>query len=183
MARSLRRYRRELVADIRETIPDESHEIATRLAERVVAYVEIQSDRRRLFAVKVLHDGVTAIRYDLKAALAAAIALVGGVVGANLISAGAAVAGCLIALCGMRKPILTDVAHVLVALHQLGGNSTIVELSERLSELGHDMSTAQLRERIADLDNLGAIHSENELVSLKEWVLIKYHERRDKIIA
>lgn len=176
MARSFRRYRSDLKAEVINALQRSDTNLAAELATAVVGRTEIDTQPPKLFSVKVLHSGITAIRYDLTAALKAAVSVAGGAVGGNLIAAGIAVVGCLLALKGVRREIADELAYVLLALERRNGTATTSELLETLTSMGIQFSEHDLKERIIDLSEIGAVQAAHNVVSLQERVIVKYLE-------
>jgi hypothetical protein len=144
------------------------------LSEIVVSHVHFAPEGPGLFSIKVCHSGVTPIRYDLTAALVAALGLVGGIIGANPVSAAAAVLTCLISLKGIRKSVTDAHAYILLALHDRGGSQTVGELGNTIRDAGRPLSDVEVRERLFDLAQLDAISIEGDIVRLEERVIVRY---------
>jgi len=168
----------QLFSDYREQlarrVSEQSHGTPRQFIDAIVSQVHYASEGPELYQIKVCHDGVTAIRYDLSAALTAALGVVGGVVGANPVSAAAAVLTCLIALRGLRRGVTEDEARVLLGLRLNGGRSTLSDLGEVVRQLAPSMSDFEIRERLHDLAQLDAVSVTGDIATLQESVILRY---------
>jgi len=167
-------YRTQLLSYVSQEMSLAPDDLARQLTSATVDHVHFAPEGPELFSVGICHDGVTPIRYDLWAALTAAIGLAGGFVGANALSAAAAVLACLIALRGVRRRVSDGEGNILLALHRLGGEAALETLGETIRDMGLAMSETEVRERLFDLVQLGAVSLTADVARLEERVIVRY---------
>lgn len=148
--------------------------VAERVATSLASPLSIdQRDGPHLFKLRVCDEGVTVVRYDLKLALGAAIACIGGVVGANAVSAAMAVLGAILALRGARTRPHPDTGRVLLALNALGAGK-VKDIKAWLDGGNLSLSEMVIRERLADLLQDGAVAVDVEVFRLTETMFVTY---------
>jgi hypothetical protein len=166
-------YQTQLVSSISKEVSLPPGDAAL-LSSTVVKHVVFAPEGPELFTVAVCQDGITPIRYDLWASLGATLSLAGGAVGGDPIAAAIAVLGCLVTLRGIRRRVSDDEGYVVLALYQLGGKAPIETIADAIREMKVSMSTDQIRERVFDLVQLGAVSLTGDEVKLNERVMVRY---------
>lgn len=174
MAKLFTDYRKELVVFVAEQTPEASVDLVKKVSEQV----HFVADGPQIYSIEVCHDGVTSIRYDLAAALTVALGLVGGLVGATLLSAVVAVLTCLVGIRGIHRRISNDEAEVLLALHSRGGELTLSELCEVVRQQRPELSEEEIKERLFDLVQLEAASVVSDIAKLEERVFVRYSTLR-----
>lgn len=174
MAQLFSEYQKDLLSCVSYELPPALGELAQRLSSAVVDNVHFAPEGPELFSVKVCHDGVTPIRYDLWSALGAALGLAGGVVGANPFSAVMAVLVGLITLRGGRRRVSEGEGYLLLALHRLGGEATLETLGNTVRDMGFQITEGQIQEGLLGLAQLGAVSITADTAKLEERVIVRY---------
>lgn len=174
MARSLRQHRIHVARLVALNMAPVSEGGAASVAQQVAAFIDVDDEKPKLFRIKVCREGVTALRFNLKNALVAAVAVVGGVAGANPVSAAAAVICCLFALHDAIKPVPDVLARIVLYLYEDGQVRSIGDIAQALLSSGY--AKDDVRERVMDLQLLDAVVVQNDMVHLRESVAVPYRE-------
>jgi len=173
MARLFRDYQADLRRYLADELRPSSGDSAVVLAGALTARVSFGSGGRQAFSLSVCHEGVTGIRFDLWAALGAAVGLVAGIVGAHPVAATASVLACLIALRGVRRPVSDLEATLLYVLHCHDRASTVPRLVAAVqSRLPR--GEGEIRDALEELKATNAIDVVRDRVTLNEFVDLTY---------
>lgn len=176
MPQTLTAYRDDLAFRVSSCLTGLPDSDARTLALSALSALEIEAKDPSLFNIQVCYDEITVVRYDIPAALAAVVSLVGGIVGATSVSAGIAVVACLLALQNVRRPVSDAEGYVLLALQRLGGQADLETLAADVMGRHEPVAESEIKERVFDLAQSGALTFDNNIVQLKEHLRVRYQK-------
>lgn len=174
MVQALADYRKEVEQILEAAFATGDDGQLHQVVSSIVRQISIDDDQPQMFSIQVCHEGVTGLRYDLWAALEAAVAAVGGLAGSpGKLAIASAVIGCLLALRGVRQDVSKDMASVVLALHQSGGKATVEELALSVEVASLEPSRIPaLLDRLVEIDALTP--GSGGVFQLREQVFVRY---------